>query len=254
MLGLPDRNGLLERTVSWARLGCAATLLLAGTGLLMAAAGDVGALPQAVVSPAPSERLLELHSLADLGRAPRFPRWLDAEPRTENGSPTADLRSRFGMLTVASPSDLTMLPPWVPDADRWVVLQERMLLGASCLCFNGAGPGAVPDGDAVPGVPLLVDKRPGQLRLDWSASCNSAAEDYGVYEGTIGTWYSHVAIQCSSSGALFTLIPLPAGNRYYLVVPLVTPAEGSYGTDSNGTEIPQATLACRASAVAEACP
>ena len=201
-----------------------------------------------------ASRLWELQGLATLGRAPRFPRWLGEQPPAGDASAVTDLRERFGSLTVPSPANLVVLPPWVPDADRWIVLQERLLLSAPCLCFNGAGPGAVPDGGAIPGVPLLVDKRPTQIRLDWSASCNGAAEDYGIYQGTIGSWYSHAALDCSTSGALFTLLPTPPGNKYFLVVPEVAQAEGSYGTDSHGRELPQGRPACRSVAIAEACP
>ena len=41
-----------------------------------------------------------------------------------------------------------------------------------------------------------------------------------VYEGTLDVWYSHVALACSTGGALsMEIVPTP-GLTYYLVVPL----------------------------------
>jgi hypothetical protein len=49
----------------------------------------------------------------------------------------------------------------------------------------------------------------------------------GIYEGTIGTWYSHTSIDCNDGGAPLTEQITPsAGSRYYLVVPRNSLVEG----------------------------
>lgn len=96
---------------------------------------------------------------------------------------------------------------------------------------------------------------PGKLELSWSASCSEGATDYGIYEGAIGSWYSHVAIACTDPGADLTESITPAaGNRYYLVVARNDGAEGSYGGRSGGIERPAGTGACANVQVVTACP
>jgi hypothetical protein len=101
-----------------------------------------------------------------------------------------------------------------------------------------------------PGVPLTVAKAtaPGDLDLAWSDSCSPTHADYAVYEGSIGTWYSHSGLLCSTGDQLSaTITPgTLTDDRYYLIVPTTATEEGSYGLDSNGTERPPAaTGACR---------
>jgi hypothetical protein len=79
----------------------------------------------------------------------------------------------------------------------------------------------------------------GDLTITWSPSCSVGAEDYGIFEGTIGTWYSHTAVTCTDALGDFTEEVTPgSGDRYYLVVPHNPNDEGSYGIDSTGTERP----------------
>jgi hypothetical protein len=92
---------------------------------------------------------------------------------------------------------------------------------------------------------LLLSKSTNQIILTWGSACGSSAStDYEVYEGTIGSWYSHTARYCSTNSALTSSFAPPAGNWYYLVAARNGPAEGSYGTDSSHVEIPQASNAC----------
>jgi hypothetical protein len=66
--------------------------------------------------------------------------------------------------------------------------------------------------------------------LSWSASCSEGAEDYEIYQGTIGAWYSHTFVVCNDAIPLLTETITPAlGSHYYLVVPRNTQTEGSYG-------------------------
>ena len=72
----------------------------------------------------------------------------------------------------------------------------------------------------------------GPITLTWSPSCSSGAEDYGIYEGTLGSWYSHRRKLCTDTGSDFTETFLPqAADSYYLVVPHNYAEEGAYGLD-----------------------
>ena len=121
---------------------------------------------------------------------------------------------------------------------------------------GAGGPGRVPDGGPVPGVPLTITRGvgPGSLDLDWGASCAATADDYAVYEGVLGSWYSHTAAVCSTSGVLEATLNASSGDRYYLVVPLDDQSEGSYGTDSSGAERPRPGAHCRTQRNTTACP
>jgi hypothetical protein len=90
--------------------------------------------------------------------------------------------------------------------------------------------------------------------LDWSASCSSGAEDYGIYEGTLGTWYSHTQIDCADAGNdLVEQITPAVGSNYYLVVPHGK-AEGSYGLNSAGAERPVGAAVCATPQILTPCP
>jgi len=106
---------------------------------------------------------------------------------------------------------------------------------------------------------------PTDLVLTWPGSCAAGATDYGIYEGQLGNWYSHSAIDCNDAPPLLTeqITPLP-GSRYYLVVPLngCQAVEGSYGRCSTGwcgigDERPIGTAVCAAPRIVPtppACP
>jgi subtilisin family serine protease len=96
-------------------------------------------------------------------------------------------------------------------------------------------PGAVPGGTEAPGPPLTIAKGKGtSIELTWSESCLAIAEDYEIYEGTLGDFGSHEPRFCSTGGATSKLFTPAAGDSYYLVVPRSADREGSYGTDSDG--------------------
>ena len=93
-----------------------------------------------------------------------------------------------------------------------------------------------------------------QIRITWSPGCSSGDEDYEIYEGKIGSWYSHNRVDCSDDlHDLTEDVGTTSGNRYYLVVPTNGNTEGSYGTDSGGTQRPQGAITCIAPQ-AIACP
>jgi hypothetical protein len=103
-------------------------------------------------------------------------------------------------------------------------------------------------------IDLTIGKAPaGDLALDWQDACSKAGTDYAVYEGDLGAFYSHSSAQCSSSGGTqLILSPLP-GDKYYLVVPLESGTEGSYGLNSVGIERPAGTSTCLAQQILSPC-
>jgi hypothetical protein len=100
-----------------------------------------------------------------------------------------------------------------------------------------SGPGSIPDGNLLVGTPLTGRREAnGDLTLEWGASCSATDNDYGIYEGTLGSFYSHFSKVCSTGGATSWTFTPGNGDKYYLVVPNDGTNEGSYGFDSSGTE------------------
>jgi photosystem II stability/assembly factor-like uncharacterized protein len=115
---------------------------------------------------------------------------------------------------------------------------ERALLGGNVA-------GAVPDGAALPGVPLTVTRLPGgDLTLSWGSSCEAGDDDYEIYSGTIGDFVGHAPLFCTTEGATAKTFSPAAGDLYYLVVPNNLTGEGSYGVDSSNAQRPPSALAC----------
>ena len=117
-------------------------------------------------------------------------------------------------------------------------------------------PGRVP-------VTLTVGKAAvpqGDLSLQWGMSCSAGAADYGIYQGTIGGWYSHTLLDCNDDGSsLAEQITPAAGSSYYLVVPHNASGEGSYGRCSPsvclaGDERPVGSAQCVVPQVLTSCP
>jgi hypothetical protein len=121
----------------------------------------------------------------------------------------------------------------------------------------GGNPGRVP-------VTMLVNPAlapAGDLILDWSASCSQGADDYGIYEGTIGVWYDHTANDCNDGAVLLTEQITPqVGDRYFLIAPKSgCRGEGSYGRCDSGVclvgdERPVGAATCAAPHVVTCCP
>lgn len=118
-------------------------------------------------------------------------------------------------------------------------------------CETGTPPGRI---DPTTGRPIRLGKLAGgDVSIECSGSCSTGAIAFGVYEGTIGSWYSHAAIsgKCSETCSGGIQITPSADNAYYLVVPHDGIAEGSYGTDLTSTKVRNERP--RPSAVAERC-
>ena len=114
---------------------------------------------------------------------------------------------------------------------------------------SGATAGSVPNGAGIPGVPLLANKNVVNLNdvdLGWSASCNVGATDYTVYMGDIGSFYNHDQVVCTTASSTNYTVINPGADKYFLVVPIAGTEEGSYGTDSTGSQRPQSTVPCNA--------
>lgn len=159
----------------------------------------------------------------------------------------ADRRGGLIVLAFDIPTDLggtTYLPGelvgW--DGFAFATVHSDPAWPESSLVNGFAFP---PDPGAV--TSLTVDSGAGgDVVLSWSASCSSGATDYAIYEGAIGSWYSHTQVDCSDDGGDRTESLIPgAGNRYFLVVPHNAPNdEGSYGIDSAGAERPAGLATC----------
>ncbi len=116
-------------------------------------------------------------------------------------------------------------------------------------------PGTAPDG-TVSSVPLTMSKATPagtSVNVSWGTARSSEATSCGLYEGTLGSWYSHTALACLGSTNSATLSP-SSGNRYYLVVPHNGDYEGGYGKDSSGNQIPPGGSACQTTWDPATCP
>ena len=159
-----------------------------------------------------------------------------------------------GSLTVQAPASGNLAPPGpymlflVNSAGVPSVAKMVRVAAATA----GSASGRIP-GDLAAEPPLTVDKSGDDIVLSWGHSCLASDGDSEVYEGTIGTFTSHVPVTCATGGALAWTLTPAAGNRYYLVVPTNGVGEGSYGVDGASVERPPSLSACRAQSI-DACP
>lgn len=131
---------------------------------------------------------------------------------------------------------------------------------ASDLWFSESAmpPGAAGSGFSFPPSPgevlqLVAAKSGADVALAWQPGCG-AADDYAIYEGALGDWYSHDQVQCSTNGQAAGVVSPAAGDRYFLVVPTGEAFEGSYGRGVGDAERPAAVAACVASQRLAVCP
>lgn len=93
------------------------------------------------------------------------------------------------------------------------------------------------------------------LEFSWGTGCSVGAEDAAIYAGTLGSWYSHVAVDCHDDGGdRSESVPMPSGSTYYLVVPQNPDVEGLYGASSGGIQRPRGGGACRVGQAITPCP
>jgi hypothetical protein len=131
------------------------------------------------------------------------------------------------------------------QASRWLTMPWNGWQEADLRTGDPAAAGRVPDQAEWPGEPLRIDKAQAtKISLSWAVSCLATDTDYAIYEGTLGEYDTHESRYCSTGGDTSkTFTPL-AADTYYLVVPLNSIREGSYGTDSEGAERPPGEAAC----------
>ena len=98
---------------------------------------------------------------------------------------------------------------------------------------------------------LMVSKSNEDIVLNWNmpgGTCTVAA--FSIYRGLLPfNGYNHAPLQCNVNNTTYQdeHSVTTYSNYYYLVVPHNALAEGSYGTDSSGSERPQSTSACKTS-------
>ncbi len=160
-----------------------------------------------------------------------------------------------------------------PADDATFVYTNEYYQAAGATCSNGVTPafwhtriasfsilpqgaGMIPEDPHV-GTPLTATPATGSnMTLSWGSSCKTGDTDYEVYEGAIGSYYSHAEKLCSTGGTTSATFAAPATSTYYLVVPKNNTFEGSYGHSKRGTvtaEIVQGSPACMTQGVAM-CP
>ncbi len=158
----------------------------------------------------------------------------------------ADARAGLVYLTFDVPTTLGAVTYLPGDVVTWngasFALHHRDAGWISGF-FHGLALPASPGN--VSNLTVFLAEATSELILSWSATCAPVGQDYGIYQGTIGNWTSHVAIDCTDDGGDRTeAIPVAAGMRYYLVVPHSDAAVGSFGSDSAGVERPAGAVTC----------
>ncbi len=131
---------------------------------------------------------------------------------------------------------------WTAIYNGWWIDDIEVSWGGQC---ETQGPGALP-GRVLNN--LLLNKSSNNVVLNWQSpggSCSNTG--YGIFRGAL-PWsgYNHTQLNCQITNTTYTDIN-PTGSYYYLVVPINNDqnTEGSYGTKSNGDEIPQSTSPCK---------
>jgi photosystem II stability/assembly factor-like uncharacterized protein len=126
---------------------------------------------------------------------------------------------------------------WVNDVE---IGPNRMLYAATGgrSAWRIALPGAVPAPAEVSAeIPLRVTKKPGGwISLSWEETV-AASEASNIYEGALGSWYSHAPVACHlappmalcAAGRCAVDIVPGAGNRYYLITASGPGVEGPAG-------------------------
>lgn len=140
-----------------------------------------------------------------------------------------DLQPSLGPLTYV-PGQVARWDPAPATFDLFDTLGGWPLSSEVDALSCQANPGRVPL--------LLLDKSSmtvGDLTLSWQSSCSQGAETHAIYEGFVGSYYSHTMKDCFDNLADNTeeVTPDPS-STYYLVVPTTARDEGSYGTSDSG--------------------
>ncbi|HEV8702942.1 MAG TPA: S8 family serine peptidase [Candidatus Polarisedimenticolia bacterium] len=130
---------------------------------------------------------------------------------------------------------------WVDD----VVVSKTMAPGA-CATVP-AGPPPIPDGSAVPGLPLRVATSGNDIVLTWDATrCPATAVN--VYHGSLGDFSRFTGGACSLPPTGSATVPMPSGSWFLVAATDGGATDGSWGRDLSGAEknYAGASLACPA--------
>jgi hypothetical protein len=134
-------------------------------------------------------------------------------------------------------------------ADRQVQFSP-LIPGLTGIAFGQGPPGAV----SLPGSfhPVGVTRSGSGLRLTWEDQ-GQTVPAYNIYEGTIGSWYSHSPLLCGVTGTadgggnrFLDITPTGTANHYYLVTASDACGEGSAGRGKNGQRRPMPNGTCGA--------
>jgi len=155
---------------------------------------------------------------------------LMSSPSTGNTTTSSNDCAGFGIGNTTCELSDGSADAWVP---RLPLLPHETIAGGRTAC-------------------LTVDKNSGtSITLDWAGSCSGGDNDFGIYEGVVGNWLSHIPVPsladaCTTGGGTTASFETSGGNTYYLVVPTDGNTEGSYGGDSITGERPVSATACKA--------
>jgi ELWxxDGT repeat protein len=143
------------------------------------------------------------------------------------------------LLHDIAPGPDSSSPAWLAASGGYVFFRaDDGQSGGELWAVPRADPGVV--GNSL----RLVKAAGGQVTLAWDPSCVPFDPDYALYRGTLGGLWDHARATCSTAGARTWTEPEPAASAYWLVAPRNRLAEGSYGRDASGNEVPAAAAAC----------
>ncbi len=134
-------------------------------------------------------------------------------------------------------------------ADRQVQFSP-LIPGLTGIAFGQGPPGTV----SLPGSfhPVGVTRSGSGLRLTWEDQ-GPTVPAYNIYEGTLGSWYSHAPLLCRVAGTadgagnrFLDLTPTGTASHYYLVTASDACGEGSAGRGRNGQRRPMPNGTCGA--------
>jgi hypothetical protein len=88
----------------------------------------------------------------------------------------------------------------------------------------------------------------GSVLLEWGGPCNDSDvpnQDFAVYHGLLGEFSSYQSLTCTTGrDGSYLAAGVPDGS-FFLVVPMTSVSEGSYGRDSSGVERSAAAASCK---------
>jgi len=218
--------------------------------------GAEGSLGQVEIAPGPS-----FGSWTRLPLTPDYP--APVEFPLNDCPSTADLRTYFTGDAPAYTTYTASLSNWggsdvkirfhlsgdylYPSGSWWIddIAVTRVMTPGACATVP-AGPPPIPDGGAVPGVPLQVMRSGGQVTVTWDASrCPATAVN--LYWGNLGDGSTFRGGLCNLPPTGSTTLVLPDNVWFLVAATDGVSTDGSYGRDASGNELGYA-------GVSQACP